>query len=93
MLGWGFATEEVCVRGGPHVSKAGNEKGLGGLKNKRVSKRTTVMRAIQPTVDQAALGSEDKAYPLSPFTQRRGGAHMKLGWGCRATTWRLRVMS
>ena len=27
MLSWGFATEEVCVRGGPHVAKADNEKG------------------------------------------------------------------
>jgi hypothetical protein len=25
MLSWGFATEGVCVRGGPHVAKADNE--------------------------------------------------------------------
>ena len=25
MLSWGFATEGVCVRGGPHVAKTDNE--------------------------------------------------------------------
>ena len=25
MLSWGFATEGICVRGGPHVAKADNK--------------------------------------------------------------------
>ena len=61
MLCWGFATEGVCVRGGPHVAKADNEKRLRGLKNtKRVSKMATVMQARNPTVDLAALESEER---------------------------------
>ncbi len=41
------------------------------------------MQAIEPTVDLAALESEDKAYLLSRFRQRQGGAPpcVKHSWG------------
>jgi len=63
MLSWGFATEGVCVCGGLHVAKADNEyysRVKGAEKNKRVSNRATVMQARKPTVDLAALGSEER---------------------------------
>ncbi len=47
----------------------------GTEKNKGLaSKRATVMQARMLTVDLAALESEDNAYLLLPFRQRRGGA-------------------
>jgi hypothetical protein len=61
MLSWGFATEGVCVRGGLYVAKADKEQRVNGAeKTKRVSKRATVMQARKPTVDLAALGSEER---------------------------------
>ena len=59
-LSWGFATEGVCVRGGPHVAKADNERVKGAEKNKRVSTRTTVMQARKTTVDLAAPVNEER---------------------------------
>ena len=57
MLSWGFATEGVCARGGPHVAKAEiTNRAKGAEKTKRVSKRATVMQARKPTVGLAALG-------------------------------------
>ncbi len=39
MLSWGYATEGVCVRGGPHVAKADNERVLRELKKQKVFKK------------------------------------------------------
>ena len=55
MLSLGFATEGVCVRGGPHGAKADNEIVKGAEKNKRVSKMATATQARKPTMDLAAF--------------------------------------
>ncbi len=60
MLSWGFATEGVYVRGGLMLRKQITEKVKGAEKKKRVSKRATVMQARKPTVDLAAIGSEER---------------------------------
>ena len=63
MLSWGFATEGVCVcvcAGGLMLRKQITKKVKGAEKNKRVSKRATAMQARKPTVDLAALGSEER---------------------------------
>ena len=60
MLSWGFATEGVCVRGGKKMRKRITNRAKGAEKTKRVSKRATVMQARKPTVDLAALGSEER---------------------------------
>ena len=61
MLSWGFAAEGVCVcAGGLMLRKQITNRVKGAEKTKRVSKRATVMQARKPTVDLAALGSEER---------------------------------
>ena len=61
MLSWGFATEGLCVRGGGlMLRKQITNRVKGAEKTKKVSKRATVMQARKPTVDLAALGSEER---------------------------------
>ncbi len=61
MLSWGFATEGVCVcAGGLMLRKRITNRVKGAEKTKKVSKRATVMQARKPTVDLAALGSEER---------------------------------
>jgi len=56
MLIWGFASEA----GGLMLRKRITNRVKGAEKTKKVSKRATVMQARKPTVDLAALGSEER---------------------------------
>ena len=60
MLCWGFATEGCVSAGGLMVRKQITKKVKGAERTKRISKMATVMQARKPTLDLAALESEER---------------------------------
>ena len=55
MLSWGFATEGVCVRGGPHVAKQTTNRVKGAEKTKRDTSNRDHERVFRCQLEPVAL--------------------------------------